>query len=85
MPMRLLLIAIAVLAVLPVGAASDARAQGGTRAARPHASARTGKRPRIEVNPGRLLYRRCEVQYVLQHRPSGTVLYPEQYCWWVRG
>jgi hypothetical protein len=41
--------------------------------------------PRIEVNPGRLLYRRCEVRYVLQHRPSGTVLYPEQYCWWVRG
>jgi len=41
--------------------------------------------PRIEVNPGRLLYRRCELQYVLQHRPAGTVLYPEQYCWWVRG
>jgi len=73
MSLRLLL-AIAILAALPVGAASNACAQGQPR-----------KRPRVEVNPGRLLYRHCEVQYVLQHRPSGTVLYPAEYCWWVRG
>jgi hypothetical protein len=41
--------------------------------------------PRIEVNPRPLLYRRCVDWYVLQYRPSGTVLFPEQHCWWVRG
>jgi hypothetical protein len=42
-------------------------------------------RPRIEVNPQRLLYRRCIDWYELQNRPSGTVLFPELRCWWVRG
>jgi hypothetical protein len=42
-------------------------------------------RPRIEVNPRRLLYRRCTSWYVVQYRPSGTVLFPEKHCWWVRG
>jgi hypothetical protein len=32
-----------------------------------------------------LLYRRCTDWYELQHRPSGTVLFPEMRCWWVRG
>jgi len=41
--------------------------------------------PRIEVNPRPLLYRRCTDRYVLQYRPSGTVLFPEKHCWWVRG
>jgi hypothetical protein len=40
---------------------------------------------RIEINPGRLLYRRCVDWYELQHRPSGTVLFPQMRCWWVRG
>jgi hypothetical protein len=40
---------------------------------------------RIEIYPGRLLYRRCIDWYELQHRPSGTVLYPQMRCWWVRG
>ena len=40
---------------------------------------------RIEINPGRLLYRRCVDWYELQHRPSGTVLFPQKRCWWVRG
>jgi hypothetical protein len=40
---------------------------------------------RIEVHPGRLLYRQCADWYELQHRPSGTVLYPGKHCWWVRG
>ena len=40
---------------------------------------------RIEIYPGRLLYRRCVDWYELQHRPSGTVLYPQMRCWWVRG
>lgn len=42
-------------------------------------------RPRIEVNPRPLIHRRCVDWYVLQYRPSGTVLFPEQHCWWVRG
>jgi hypothetical protein len=44
------------------------------------------KRPRIEINRGgRLLYRQCTDGYELQYRPSGTVLFPYQHCWWVRG
>jgi hypothetical protein len=42
-------------------------------------------RRRIEINPRPLLYRRCVDWYELQHRPSGTVLYPQMRCWWVRG
>ncbi|MGC1445199.1 MAG: hypothetical protein WA837_07005 [Xanthobacteraceae bacterium] len=42
-------------------------------------------RHRIEINPGRLLYRRCVDWYELQNRPSGTVLFPQMRCWWVRG
>jgi hypothetical protein len=42
-------------------------------------------RHRIEIHPGRLLYRRCVDWYELQHRPSGTVLFPQMHCWWVRG
>jgi len=40
---------------------------------------------RITIYPGRLLYRRCTDWYELQYRPSGTVLYPQMRCWWVRG
>jgi hypothetical protein len=42
-------------------------------------------RPRIQINPRPLLYRRCVDWYELQYRPSGTVLYPQMRCWWVRG
>jgi hypothetical protein len=41
--------------------------------------------PRIEINPRHLLYRRCKDWYVIQYRPSGTVLFPQTHCWWVRG
>jgi hypothetical protein len=41
--------------------------------------------PRIEINPRRLLYRRCKDWYVIQDRPSGRVLFPQTHCWWVRG
>ena len=40
---------------------------------------------RIEIYPGRLLYRRCVDWYELQHRPSGTVLFPQMRGWGVRG
>jgi len=42
-------------------------------------------RHRIEISPRPLLYRRCVDWYELQHRPNGTVLYPQMRCWWVRG
>jgi hypothetical protein len=42
-------------------------------------------RPYIEITPQHLLYRRCVDWLELQHRPSGTVLYPQYSCWWVRG
>jgi hypothetical protein len=42
------------------------------------------RRP-IVIHPGQLLYRRCVDWYELQNRPSGTVLFPQMRCWWVRG
>ena len=42
-------------------------------------------RPNIVITPGQLLYRRCVERLELQNRPSGPVLYPLTYCWWVRG
>jgi hypothetical protein len=41
-------------------------------------------RPYIVITPGQLLYRRCVEHLQLQYRPSGPVLYPLTYCWWVR-
>jgi hypothetical protein len=41
-------------------------------------------RPRIEINP-RPTFRRCTSWYVIQYRPSETVLFPEKHCWWQRG
>lgn len=51
---------------------------------RHHAAPRYA-RPYIEIRPQRLLYRRCVDWLELQHRPSGTVLFPQYRCWWVRG
>jgi hypothetical protein len=42
-------------------------------------------RARIDINPGPRLYRRCTDWYELQYRPSGTVIFPQKHCWWVRG
>jgi hypothetical protein len=50
----------------------------------PYGTRPPGQRPLIEVNPRPLLYRRCIYWYELQYRPSGTVLFPAQHCWWVR-
>jgi hypothetical protein len=76
------LIAIAAFAVLSVGPALPVAAQtptGDVSTFGPPTSAR----PRIEVNP-RPVYRRCASRYVIQYRPSGTVLFPEKHCWWQR-
>jgi len=58
--------------------------QGGPAVSLPATPPARG-RPRIEIRPRRPLYRRCVDWYELQYRPSGTVLYPQMRCWWVRG
>jgi hypothetical protein len=84
------LIAIVGIAALPA-VAMPPRAmaqQTGTspivQPSEPILPARTVRR-RITINPQPLLYRRCTDWYELQNRPSGTVLYPQMHCWWVRG
>jgi hypothetical protein len=71
---------VVVGASLPAAAQTPTPTQTGPSAL-PSASAP----PRIEVYPRPLLYRRCVDWYEIQHRPSGTVLYPAKHCWWVRG
>jgi hypothetical protein len=83
------LVAIVALAALPVlWPAADAAAQVQHRT-RHHGDtqlvAQQAPPPRIEINPRRLLYRRCKDWYVIQDRPSGRVLFPQTHCWWVRG
>jgi hypothetical protein len=51
----------------------------------PYAPRALHARPRIEITPRPLLYRRCVDWLELQYRPSGPVLYPQYRCWWVRG
>ncbi len=52
---------------------------------RPRHHAPRYTRPYIEIRPQRLLYRRCVDWLELQHRPSGTALFPQYRCWWVTG
>jgi hypothetical protein len=74
------------LTALLIGAASPARAQQTSPIAEPSLTTPPATRAgRIEIHPRPLLYRRCVDWYELQHRPSGTVLYPQMRCWWVRG
>jgi len=77
--MRRLIVAISI-ATLSGAVAVLAAAQTQTPPAPPPRHARH----RIEIYPRALLYRRCADWYELQHRPSGTVLYPQMRCWWVR-
>jgi hypothetical protein len=81
---------IALAAVALSAAAAPAVAQQTSPLSEPGLSTppapplRHGRR-RIVIGPSPLLYRRCVDWYELQHRPSGTVLYPQMHCWWVRG
>jgi hypothetical protein len=79
------LVSVSVLGMAPRSAAQTPSQTPVERAGQATAPARRVVHPRIEVNPRPLLYRRCTDWYVLQHRPSGTVLFPQQHCWWVRG
>jgi hypothetical protein len=77
-------IATACFVVLSVVAAWPAAAQMSSPTGdAPSFSPPTSARPRIEVNP-RPAFRRCASRYVIQYRPSGTVLFPEKHCWWER-
>jgi hypothetical protein len=75
----------ALAALLVFGAAQSTSLAQTRHPVRPHARIVRHAPPRIVVTPGRRLYRRCDDWYVLQYRPSGTVLFPEYRCWWVRG
>jgi len=82
------LLTITGLLALLAGAVPSAQAQQTSPIAQPSLTtppAPSHSRPRILINPRPLLYRRCVDWYELQYRPSGTVLYPQMRCWWVRG
>jgi hypothetical protein len=82
----MVLVALPLLGALALlGAAPQAVAQAATPS--PQLSPRPWRYVRrpIEIHPRPLLYRRCVDWYELQNRPSGTVLYPQMRCWWVRG
>jgi hypothetical protein len=100
MPKKLVMIAggmaLGLFAATPastVGAAETDRAvsAGEMRLAQalpeppPRRTVRT--RPRIEVHPGRLLYRECVDGYREVWRPywGTSVVMPYMRCWWVRG
>jgi hypothetical protein len=88
--------ALGMLATAPAGAPNAAETDralsaGEMRVAQaapeppPRRTVRT--RPRIEVNPGRLLYRECVDGYREVWRPywGTSVVMPYMRCWWVRG
>lgn len=81
--LRMKLVPIAVLAALSAAVSSPASAQ--TAPNGPYAPRVFRARPHIVITPQPPLYRRCIDWLELQYRPSGTVLYPQYRCWWVRG
>jgi len=88
MKLKLLSVTITYLVTLLLfGVGTSARAQQTSPIAEPSLTTPPAppSRRRIEINPRPLLYRRCVDWYELQYRPSGTVLYPQMRCWWVRG
>jgi hypothetical protein len=76
---------IVLAAVAMLGAAPQTSAQTIAQTSEPSPPAQHPVRHRIEIHPRPLLYRRCVDWYELQNRPSGTVLYPQMRCHWVRG
>jgi hypothetical protein len=85
MPRKSLIVILSLIA-LPMPGVAPVLAQTSpvAQSSKPTSPPRTVHR-RITVNPRPLLYRRCTDWYELQYRPSGTVLYPQMRCWWVRG
>jgi hypothetical protein len=79
------LAALALFGSMPRAAAQNLMQVPIAQPAEPTAPPRHSEDERITINPRPLLYRRCTDWYELQNRPSGTVLYPQMHCWWVRG
>jgi hypothetical protein len=85
MPLQRLIVIMALAAPAMLGAAQHATAQTPPIAQPNPPAPPPYTRPLIEIYPRPPLYRRCVDWYELQYRPSGTVLYPQMRCWWVRG
>jgi hypothetical protein len=85
MSLQRLIVIMALAAPAMLGAAQHAAAQTAPIAQPNQLPPPRYTRPRIEIYPRPPLYRRCVDWYELQYRPSGTVLYPQMRCWWVRG
>jgi hypothetical protein len=87
MKKTLILIILAFIALFAVAPPLPTNAQQTSPIAEPSLTTPPASRAgrRIVITPRPLLYRRCIDWYELQHRPSGTVLYPQIRCWWVRG
>ena len=85
MSLQRLIVIMALAALAMLGAAQYAAAQTSPIAQPSQPTPPRYARPRIEITPPPLLHRRCVDWYELQYRPSGTVLYPQMRCWWVRG
>ena len=81
---RIVIAGLAALTLLAGAPQASSWAQTAQRGAAPAPMVRRAP-PSIEVSPRPLLYRRCVDWLELQYRPSGTVLYPQYRCWWVRG
>ena len=87
MSLKLLIVFLAFSALPLIGTAQHAAAQTSplAQSSEPYYPPPRYVRPRIEIYPRPPLYRRCVDWYELQYRPSGTVIYPQMRCWWVRG
>ena len=89
MSLKPLIAIMAIAALALIGAAPHAAAQIATvpiaQSDEPSFVPARPARHRIEINPRPPIYRRCVDWYELQYQPSGTVLYPQKRCWWVRG
>ena len=83
--MKLLTVTVALAALSLLFETPHAAGQTQTAPVAEHLRSPYEAHRRIEIAPRPLLYRRCVDWYELQNRPSGTVLYPQMRCWWVRG
>jgi hypothetical protein len=52
---------------------------------RVHPPARIRVYPLQQSDPGPGAVRQCAFWLATEHRPSGTVIVPQQHCWWERG
>jgi len=86
MPTNLLRLIAGLAALSLLGAVPWAQACAqNAQASRSHRPAVHSVHPYIVITPRPLLYRQCVDWLEMQYRPSGTVLYPQFRCWWVRG